>query len=53
MEATGRPVGFRSVEIYRIEGERIAEEWVAPRHAQPHGADRTRACRTMTPEPSI
>ncbi|MFF9727654.1 ester cyclase [Streptomyces gardneri] len=26
LEATGRPVGFRSVEIYRIEGERIAEE---------------------------
>lgn len=30
LEATGRPVGFRSVEIYRIEGERLAEEWVAP-----------------------
>ncbi|WP_374772104.1 ester cyclase [Streptomyces sp. NBC_01310] len=28
--ATGREVGFRSVEIYRIEDEKIAEEWVAP-----------------------
>ncbi|MGW1214428.1 ester cyclase [Streptomyces sp. NPDC002499] len=28
--ATDREVSFRSVEIYRIEGDRIAEEWVAP-----------------------
>ncbi|MEO3974973.1 ester cyclase [Streptomyces sp. CAU 1734] len=28
--ATHRPVGFRSIEIYRIEDGRIAEEWVAP-----------------------
>lgn len=28
--ATDRPVSFRSIEIYRIEGDRIAEEWVAP-----------------------
>ncbi|GHI82678.1 ester cyclase [Streptomyces xanthophaeus] len=28
--ATGRQVGFRSIEIYRIEGDKIAEEWVAP-----------------------
>ncbi len=28
--ATDRPVSFRSVEIYRFEGDRIAEEWVAP-----------------------
>ncbi|MER7664062.1 ester cyclase [Streptomyces sp. NPDC096193] len=28
--ATGRQVGFRSIEIYRIEGGRIAEEWVSP-----------------------
>lgn len=28
--ATDRAVGFRSIEIYRIEGDRIAEEWVAP-----------------------
>ncbi|MFI0976277.1 ester cyclase [Streptomyces sp. NPDC021093] len=27
---TDRQVSFRSVEIYRIEGDRIAEEWVAP-----------------------
>jgi steroid delta-isomerase-like uncharacterized protein len=30
VEATDRPVSFRSIEIYRIEGDRIAEEWVAP-----------------------
>ncbi|WP_329625265.1 ester cyclase [Streptomyces sp. NBC_01255] len=29
-EATGRQVGFRSVEVYRFEGDQIAEEWVAP-----------------------
>ena len=29
-EATGRPVSFRSVEVYRIEDGKIAEEWVAP-----------------------
>jgi len=29
-EATGRQVGYRSVEVYRFEGDRIAEEWVAP-----------------------
>lgn len=29
-EATGRRVGYRSVEVYRFEGDRIAEEWVAP-----------------------
>ncbi|MEV2261981.1 ester cyclase [Streptomyces anulatus] len=29
-EATGRQVGYRSVEVYRFEGGRIAEEWVAP-----------------------
>ncbi|WP_037864350.1 ester cyclase [Streptomyces sp. NRRL S-237] len=29
-EATGRQVGFRSIEVYRIEGDKIAEEWVAP-----------------------
>ncbi|MQS36471.1 ester cyclase [Streptomyces katsurahamanus] len=28
--ATHRPVSFRSVELYRLEGDRIAEEWVAP-----------------------
>jgi steroid delta-isomerase-like uncharacterized protein len=28
--ATGRQISFRSVEIYRVEGDRIAEEWVAP-----------------------
>ncbi|MFF3017293.1 ester cyclase [Streptomyces sp. NPDC057939] len=27
---TGREVGFRSLEIYRVEDDRIAEEWVAP-----------------------
>ncbi|MFE6132667.1 ester cyclase [Streptomyces sp. NPDC056437] len=30
VEATGRPVSFRSIEIYRVEGGRIAEEWVSP-----------------------
>ncbi|MFF3837595.1 ester cyclase [Streptomyces sp. NPDC001930] len=29
-EATGRQVAFRSIEVYRVEGDRIAEEWVAP-----------------------
>ncbi|WP_406192302.1 ester cyclase [Streptomyces sp. NBC_01017] len=29
-EATGRQVGYRSVEVYRFEGDQIAEEWVAP-----------------------
>ncbi|MFZ3493743.1 ester cyclase [Streptomyces sp. 5.8] len=29
-EATGRQVSYRSVEVYRFEGDRIAEEWVAP-----------------------
>ncbi|MFD9004779.1 ester cyclase [Streptomyces sp. NPDC059582] len=29
-EATGRRVAYRSIEVYRIEGDRIAEEWVAP-----------------------
>ncbi|MDK0523943.1 ester cyclase [Streptomyces sp. ML-6] len=29
-EATGRQVSFRSIEVYRIEGDRIAEEWVSP-----------------------
>ena len=29
-EATGREVGFRSVEVYRMAGDKIAEEWVAP-----------------------
>ncbi|MGW2014393.1 ester cyclase [Streptomyces sp. NPDC001927] len=28
--ATGRAVSFRSIEIYRFEGDKIAEEWVAP-----------------------
>ncbi|MFM9372715.1 ester cyclase [Streptomyces sp. Da 82-17] len=27
---TGRRVAFTSVEVYRFEGDRIAEEWVAP-----------------------
>ncbi|WP_329261667.1 ester cyclase [Streptomyces sp. NBC_01478] len=29
-EATGRQVAYRSIEVYRFEGDRIAEEWVAP-----------------------
>ncbi|MGW9453427.1 ester cyclase [Streptomyces sp. NPDC055632] len=29
-EATGKQVSFRSVEVYRMEGDKIAEEWVAP-----------------------
>ncbi|MEU9954787.1 ester cyclase [Streptomyces sp. NPDC050982] len=29
-EATGRTVSYRSVEVYRFEGDQIAEEWVAP-----------------------
>ncbi|MFJ5264763.1 ester cyclase [Streptomyces sp. NPDC088387] len=28
--ATNRQVDFRSIELYRFEGDRIAEEWVAP-----------------------
>ncbi|MCM2388572.1 ester cyclase [Streptomyces albipurpureus] len=28
--ATHQPVSFRSIELYRVENERIAEEWVAP-----------------------
>ncbi|GAB3475137.1 ester cyclase [Nocardiopsis coralliicola] len=28
--ATGRRVRFTSLEMYRVEGDRIAEEWVAP-----------------------
>jgi steroid delta-isomerase-like uncharacterized protein len=28
--ATHRTVSFRSIELYRIEGDKIAEEWVAP-----------------------
>ncbi|MFD6185127.1 ester cyclase [Streptomyces goshikiensis] len=30
IEATGRQVGFGSIEVYRFEGDRIAEEWVVP-----------------------
>ncbi|MFD3520781.1 ester cyclase [Streptomyces sp. NPDC058653] len=30
IEPTGRTVDYRSIEIYRLEGGRIAEEWVAP-----------------------
>ncbi|WP_439673977.1 ester cyclase [Embleya sp. MST-111070] len=30
IEATQRQVSFGSVELYRFEGDRIAEEWVAP-----------------------
>lgn len=30
LPATGRPVSFRSIEIYRLEGGKIAEEWVSP-----------------------
>ncbi|MFE7707257.1 ester cyclase [Streptomyces sp. NPDC057486] len=29
-EATGKQVSFRSIEVYRMEGDKIAEEWVAP-----------------------
>ncbi|WCD89951.1 hypothetical protein KPP03845_106375 [Streptomyces xanthophaeus] len=29
-EAAGRQVNFRSIEVYRIEGDKVAEEWVAP-----------------------
>ncbi|MFE5095673.1 ester cyclase [Streptomyces sp. NPDC056638] len=29
-EATGRQVSCRSIEVYRIEGDKIAEKWVAP-----------------------
>ncbi|MFF7475730.1 ester cyclase [Streptomyces sp. NPDC008092] len=29
-EATGRTVAYRSVEVYRIEGDMIVEEWAAP-----------------------
>ena len=28
--ATGRRVSFSSVEIYRVEGDQLAEEWVSP-----------------------
>ncbi|PWK48375.1 steroid delta-isomerase-like uncharacterized protein [Actinoplanes xinjiangensis] len=28
--ATHRPVTFTSIDIYRVEGDRIAEEWVSP-----------------------
>ncbi len=28
--ATGREVAFSSVELYRVEGDLLAEEWVAP-----------------------
>jgi steroid delta-isomerase-like uncharacterized protein len=28
--ASGRQVDFRSIEIYRLEGDKIAEEWVSP-----------------------
>lgn len=41
---TGRPVSFRSIEIYRVEGDRIAEEWVAP--------DLTDLMRQITPPPT-
>ncbi|MEU3299014.1 ester cyclase [Streptomyces sp. NPDC006678] len=30
IQATQRPVSFRSIELYRLEGDKIAEEWVAP-----------------------
>ncbi|MFD5411860.1 ester cyclase [Streptomyces nojiriensis] len=30
IEATGRQIRFGSIEVYRIEGDKIAEEWVAP-----------------------
>ncbi|MFZ3468300.1 ester cyclase [Streptomyces sp. 4.24] len=30
IEATGLQVGFGSIEVYRFEGGKIAEEWVAP-----------------------
>ncbi|MFD0339635.1 ester cyclase [Streptomyces sp. NPDC127117] len=30
IEATQRQVSFRSIELYRFEGDKIAEEWVAP-----------------------
>ncbi|MFI9051978.1 ester cyclase [Streptomyces sp. NPDC053427] len=30
IRATQRPVSFRSIELYRLEGDKIAEEWVAP-----------------------
>ncbi|MFI9209302.1 ester cyclase [Streptomyces sp. NPDC053253] len=28
--ATDLPISFRSAEVYRFEGDKIAEEWVAP-----------------------
>lgn len=28
--ATDRQVSFRSIEIFRVEGDKLAEEWVAP-----------------------
>jgi steroid delta-isomerase-like uncharacterized protein len=30
MPATGRAVGFSSLEIYRVAGDQLAEEWVSP-----------------------
>lgn len=30
MPATGREVSFTSVELYRVEGDKVAEEWVSP-----------------------
>jgi predicted ester cyclase len=30
MPATGREVMFSSVEIYRVAGDQLAEEWVSP-----------------------
>ncbi|MFG2639558.1 ester cyclase [Streptomyces sp. NPDC048370] len=44
VEATGRPVSFRSIEIYRVEGDKVAEEWVAP--------DMIGLMRQISPEPT-
>lgn len=30
IETTGRKVSFSSVELYRVSGDQIAEEWVSP-----------------------
>lgn len=30
MPPSGREVAFSSVELYRVEGDQVAEEWVAP-----------------------
>ncbi|MFB7053430.1 ester cyclase [Streptomyces vinaceus] len=30
LAATDRAVSFKSIEMYRIEGDKIAEEWVSP-----------------------